>query len=285
MTEFILSVLLLVLVTLACLVISRDRHPRIERSQRHEPRRRSAVAVSAQPTGTAPAKLRPAAARQPQPPPRPDLAPRPSVSVSTVRTPQAIVTRTGTNSTSKPLVDPYTAGERAWSAYEDQRLLDLYWSGSRIREMAADLVVDQKQVAVRLIRMLLAPEGQIDNDDAMMHARTRYAESEVAELVRALGAGVPVSQLALRVGRSQLGVGWKLLDLGVVPAPRRAGDETRSTWAAPRRYRAGTVGEPAPRRPAPSTGRAKSRATATNAGLCPTCFTSLPATGTCDYCS
>ena len=136
MTEFILSVLLLVLVTLACLVVSRDRHPRIGAlAAPPQPRRRSAVAVSVQPTGTAPAKLRPAAAGQPQPPPRPDSAPRPSASVSTVRTPPTIVTRTGTNSISKPLVDPYTAGERAWSAYEDQRLLDLYWSGSRIREM------------------------------------------------------------------------------------------------------------------------------------------------------
>ena len=72
--------------------------------------------------------------------------------------------------------------------------------------------LDQKQIASKLIRLLLDPKGRIDNDDEMPNARARYSEGEERRMREAYRAGLSLPVLAKELGRSQLGVGWRMLD-------------------------------------------------------------------------
>lgn len=126
--------------------------------------------------------------------------------------PDSIVTRT-TPSLGTSLHDSFAVeGERQWTLEEQRQLVTLYTAQDSVLEIAMAMQQDQKQVAARLIRLLLDPKGRIDNDDEMPNARKRYSESEVRRMREAYEAGLPLPVLAKELGRSQLGVGWRMLD-------------------------------------------------------------------------
>lgn len=136
----------------------------------------------------------------------PVLAPTP------VSRPAAIVTRT-TPSQGASLHDSFAIeGERQWTPAEQRDLMSQYEDQQTVREIAIAMQLDQKQVAARLIRLLLDPKGRIDNDDEMTNARSRYSEQEEHRMREAYEAGLPLPALAQELGRSQLGVGWRMLD-------------------------------------------------------------------------
>jgi len=129
-----------------------------------------------------------------------------------VSRPESIVTGTAP-SLGAALHDPFAIeGERQWTLEEQRQLVSLYTAQDSVLEIAMAVQQDQKQVAARLIRLLLDPKGRIDNDDEMPNARKRYSESEVRRMREAYEAGLPLPVLAKELGRSQLGVGWRMLD-------------------------------------------------------------------------
>lgn len=133
------------------------------------------------------------------------------------------MTRTGPSS-SIELEDPYVLhGERAFTRAEDAELLRHYESGKQVAGIAVAMQMDTKQVASRLIRLLLSADGRLDTDDHAPRARRRYEEWEIERMRQAYAAGVPLGRLATELGRSQLGVGWRMLDRHIpsVPQPRR----------------------------------------------------------------
>ena len=126
--------------------------------------------------------------------------------------PDSIVTRTAP-SLGAALHDSFAVeGEQQWTLEEQRQLVSLYTAQDSVLEIALAMQQDQKQVAARLIRLLLDPNGRIDNDDEMPNARKRYSENEVRRMREAYEAGLPLPVLAKELGRSQLGVGWRMLD-------------------------------------------------------------------------
>lgn len=113
------------------------------------------------------------------------------------------------------LVDPWSKADRVWASDEDAALVAQYREVRKVRACALALQLDQRQVAIRLVTLLLGGEGRIDNDDEMPNSGKWYSREEVELISGQYRAGVPLRQIALAVGRSQLGVGWRLLDLGL----------------------------------------------------------------------
>jgi hypothetical protein len=134
------------------------------------------------------------------------------VALPPVSRPDSIVTRTAP-SQGTALYDSFAVeGERQWTVEEQRQLVSLYAGQDSVREIAMAMQQDQKQVAARLIWLLLDPTGRIDNDDEMPNARKRYSEDDVSRMREAYEAGLPLPVLAQELGRSQLGVGWRMLD-------------------------------------------------------------------------
>lgn len=134
-----------------------------------------------------------------------------------------IVTRT-TPSGPDPLYDPFMAeGERRCTPDEQRSLITLYEHQASVAEIAVRMQMDQRQVAATLIRMLMDPSGRIDNDEEMPYARRKYTEADLQYMRDAYGAAVPLPRIAHGLGRSQLGVGWRMIDLQIptVPNPPR----------------------------------------------------------------
>lgn len=130
-----------------------------------------------------------------------------------------IVTRTGPRSGIE-LEDEFAMyGERAFTRAEDEALLRHYASGMKVFDIAGEMQVDAKQVASRLARLLLAADGRLDTDDDSPRARRRYEAWELERMHQAYGAGLPLRQIADDLGRSQLGVGWRMLDLRIPSVP------------------------------------------------------------------
>ena len=103
---------------------------------------------------------------------RPDAS-APALATTPVSRPAAIVTRT-TPSQGATSHDSFAIeGERQWTPAEQRELVSLYEGQQAVREIAIAMQLDQKQVAAKLIRLLLDPKGRIDNDDEMANARSR----------------------------------------------------------------------------------------------------------------
>ncbi|WP_163541164.1 hypothetical protein [Occultella kanbiaonis] len=106
-------------------------------------------------------------------PPSPSVKPSGSPQPTPRRQEQArIITRTGPHSDA-PLYDGFAiSGERRWTAAEQVRAVGLYQDGETVNAIARHLRVDQKDVAARLIRILLDPADPIDNDSDMPQVPT-----------------------------------------------------------------------------------------------------------------
>lgn len=138
---------------------------------------------------------------EPETPPQP--APGPSVSTS-----RRIVTRTTMIDTG---VRDEEFVESTWSEAQDRRLLGAYFTHRNIERTAIELQVDQKQVAARLVRLLLDPLGDI-HDPSVENWGKRYTSADTNALLTQWKRGDDLSEIADALGRDQLGIGWKLLD-------------------------------------------------------------------------
>lgn len=224
-------VLLLVVVMLKDLTAAKRRRKRAAVSaQRNEvaARLRNRQQLSAAPTGATdpPARSGPATQVHARSRPAPNVAtmqresPASSLAPTPVVKPRPrIVTRTSP-STGAVLEDPFAKyGERAFSRVEDTELVRHYIAGQSVAGIAVEMQLDTKQIASRLIRLLFSAGGRLDTDDEAPRARRRYETWEIERMREAHAEGVPLERLAVELGRSPLGLGWRMLDLHIPDVP------------------------------------------------------------------
>ncbi len=120
-----------------------------------------------------------------------------------------IVTRTTATKTSG--VGVFDDEDKQWNAAEDAALLNAYLTTRNLSATAETLRVDQKQVALRLISLLLAPQGIVDDPSAPKHGKT-YSGADSKAIAQAWRDGRKLPAIARDFQRDQLGIGWKLLD-------------------------------------------------------------------------
>jgi hypothetical protein len=171
--------------------------------------------------------------------PETHLSPGVSVQLTTLENPPisspklgqdqpSIVTRTSSGFAGTELADPYAGKEKRWRRIEQLELLDLYAQGKTVINMAYVLGVDQKQVAIKLMRLLLSPSGDIENADGCSRHGMKYTKEELRTMADLQGSELRLRTIANEVQRTQLGVGWKLLDLHVPKVPTTLRGKLRS---------------------------------------------------------
>lgn len=120
-----------------------------------------------------------------------------------------IITRTSTARTTG--TGEFDEADKQWNADEDTELLAAYLTSRNLAATAEKLRVDQKQVAVRLITLLLGPQGVIDDPSAPKHGKA-YGAADSRAIIQAWRDGRKLPAIARDFQRDQLGIGWKLLD-------------------------------------------------------------------------
>lgn len=124
--------------------------------------------------------LQPEPARTPTPMPMP--MPKPKIVTRT--------TATATNGFSK-----FDEAEKHWVVGQDTELLTAYLTSRNLAATADLLRVDQKQVALRLVTLLLGPQGALDNPSAPKHGKT-YSATDSKAIVQAWGDGRKLPAIA-----------------------------------------------------------------------------------------
>lgn len=123
-----------------------------------------------------------------------------------------IKTRAGTNPNQAKLTDPYAKSERVWSEAESARAVALYRSGKSLVPIANAMAIDQKQVAIHLIRALSKFGGEIDDLSAAPRNGWQYTDEDVSRMQSYFDAGASIQVIATALDRTVLGVGWRMLD-------------------------------------------------------------------------
>lgn len=121
-------------------------------------------------------------------------------------------TRTGTNPLGMKLADPYEFAERVWTGEESQRALALYRSGKSMVPIAQAMQIDQRQVAIHLIRVLFRFDGDVNDLDAAPRNGWKYTDDDVAIMSSYSDAGASIQDISKALQRTVLGVGWRMLD-------------------------------------------------------------------------
>lgn len=146
---------------------------------------------------------------------QPKVEPQPKAAPKTTPTPKpAIVTRTTSATTSG--VGEFDDADKQWNADEDGELLTAYLASRNLAATADSLRVDQRQIALRLITLLLGPQGVIDDPSAPDHGKT-YSAADSRAIIQAWRDGRKLPAIARDFQRDQLGIGWKLLDDRTMP--------------------------------------------------------------------
>ena len=131
----------------------------------------------------------------------------------------SIATRTSSAVPGIELVDLYAGLERRWTRAEQLQLLDLYEHGNKIMNIAQTMHADQKQVAIKLIRLLLTPSGDIENAEGCLRHGKQYTKEELRTMRELLVSSMRLRTIANEVQRTQLGVGWRLLEMHLPQVP------------------------------------------------------------------
>ncbi len=123
-----------------------------------------------------------------------------------------IVTRTGINDTGTRLRDPYKDGDKVWTTEEDREILEEFAKGNGLVYVSRASVQDMQQVAIRLTRLLLNPQGDLrDDSTAHQHGRA-YLPGEKNQIVAEFLNGATIDELARNHERTLLAIGWQILD-------------------------------------------------------------------------
>lgn len=107
--------------------------------------------------------------------------------------------------------EPEVGIDRVWSREEDHALLVAYEETRSIRHSASRLTLEEREVAKRLVHLLLSPIGAID-DESSPNFGQRYSDEDKDEIRQMWREGWKLPAIARDKGRSQLGIGWLLLD-------------------------------------------------------------------------
>jgi hypothetical protein len=173
---------------------------------------------------------------KPQPKPRPKSAPRhkpatpkvsakaspkqpspptPNIEAVTPTEPEwvpTIVTRTGENESGTELIDPWKDGDKEWTPEEDLAILEEYAKGNNLVLVSRVTVQDMQQVAIRLTRLLLDPQGDLRDDSAAHQHGRPYLPGEKDVILAEYEAGANLDELARSHERTLLGIGWQILN-------------------------------------------------------------------------
>lgn len=105
--------------------------------------------------------------------------------------------------------------DRVWSETETQQLLDLFRAGQRLSEIGEALSVAERDVVVRLLRILMNTQGSLDDESLAFRAGEAYSRDDQIRLRAMYADGRSLTDISQALGRSQLGAGWKLLSMGL----------------------------------------------------------------------
>jgi RNA polymerase sigma factor (sigma-70 family) len=133
------------------------------------------------------------------------------------------------------------AMERAWSVGDLRRLLRTYRQQRHVRASASAEGFVDRDAALALTRLLLWETGPIDDFVGSPNHGAPWAAEETAAVLQAHRSDEPLDVIAARHGRTQLAIGWRLLDstAQVVDVPDRYQSEKvlQKAWDDVRRRR------------------------------------------------
>lgn len=134
------------------------------------------------------------------------------------------------------------AMERAWTLGDLRRLVRTYRDQHHVRQTAAAEGFDDREAAIALTRLLLWNQGSIDDSLNAHNHGAPWSPEEAASVVTGHQKGEPLEEIARRTGRTQLAIGWRLLDSTARPVevPNRYGQEKalQKAWDDSRRRQA-----------------------------------------------
>lgn len=107
------------------------------------------------------------------------------------------------------------APERVWNETETQQLLDLFREGQKLSEIGEVLKIDERDVVVRLLRILMNAHGILDDEVLAFRSGEAYSRDDQIRLRAMHADGCSLAEISQALGRSQLGAGWKLLSMGL----------------------------------------------------------------------
>src|SRR5690625_2194854 len=110
------------------------------------------------------------------------------------------------------LHDPYKYANNNWTSTETLQLLEQFEISKTLTATTHALQKDKKQIAIRLVEILLRPVGDMEDASQAENSRKRYQPGEKDRIIEVFQAGEALSEIASRVGRTQLAVGWQLLE-------------------------------------------------------------------------
>jgi|SRR5690625_595024 len=110
------------------------------------------------------------------------------------------------------LHDPYKYANKNWTSTETLQLLEQFEISKTLTATAHALQKDKKQIAIRLVEILLRPVGDMEDASGAVNNQKRYQVGEKDRIVEAFQQGDTLPVIARRVRRTQLAVGWQLLE-------------------------------------------------------------------------
>lgn len=119
-----------------------------------------------------------------------------------------IVTRT-TKQDGKTL-DSWSS-EREWTQRELETLLDAYREGRNLSFIAVQLGADAKDVVYAVARHAFNCKGDLEDLTAAPNHGKKWLTEDAKRMKLLLEEGVEVSDVAFRLGRTQLAIIWRLL--------------------------------------------------------------------------
>jgi len=108
--------------------------------------------------------------------------------------------------------------EPLWTHAETADLLALY-GGMELDEIADFLGLETRDVVIRLLRVLFAAEGRLDDESLAPRSGESYSRDDLILLRSLYTDGQGLAMISDALGRSPLGAGWKLLSMGLPTIP------------------------------------------------------------------
>lgn len=109
--------------------------------------------------------------------------------------------------------------ERQWSRAETAQMLQLYWKGCSIYCLEEECGIALRQIVVRLLRLLFGAEGILDDEESAWRSGEAYSAGEQRLMRSMYKEGRALGEIAGAMGRTPLGVGWKMLSQNIPHIP------------------------------------------------------------------
>ena len=157
------------------------------------------------------------ASASPKSPPKTDLltsAPKTGgayAPVTPTAPPPKIVTRTASLPPGVRAIDGWSE-KTDWFAADDAALKNLINQGQSVASVAIALGLDQKDVAYRATRLFFDEWGELDDKAKAPFDGTNWTQSQKMQFDELVAAKRPLAELAKRLGRTKIAIGWRMID-------------------------------------------------------------------------